>query len=85
MAVLQLGDPCELSAAAPGSRSTVVADGARGPAATCGRCMWAGPSGLAALSSGRDGLPDGVSGAGGRLGLRNESRLSQDEVNHSMS
>jgi hypothetical protein len=42
---------------AQGSLSIVVAVGARGPAATRGRRSWAGPSGIAAPSSGRAGLP----------------------------
>ncbi len=33
-----------------------------------GRRLWAGPSGLAAMSSGRAGLPGRDAGAGGRLG-----------------
>ena len=35
----------------------MVAAGARVPAALVARCPWTGPSGIAALSSGRAGLP----------------------------
>jgi hypothetical protein len=59
-----------LPAAAPGSRMAVIAVGARVPADARGRRTWDGPSGLAALSSGRAGYPGKRSGkgAGGPVG-----------------
>ena len=46
------------------------------PACARGRRLWAGPSGIAAMSSGRAGLPGkrSCSGAGGRLGRDAGSR-----------
>jgi hypothetical protein len=48
----------------------VVAAGARVPAAARGHCLWAGPFGVAALSSGRAVLPDKRSCNVDWLGMR---------------
>ena len=55
-AVHQLADPCALPAAASGSRSAVVAAGARVPAALLAAARGPGRPWLAAMSSGRAGL-----------------------------
>ena len=62
---LQFCHPCELLAATPGSRGCRLRSGP-------GRRSWDGPSGVAASSSGRAGLPGKRScpGAGSRSGLR---------------
>ena len=56
----------------------VVAAAARVPAAACGRRLWAGPSGLAAMSSGRAGLHDKCSGAGGQFEPEDQVKLGPD-------
>jgi len=51
---------------------------ARVPAAACGRRPWAGPSGLAAMSQGRAGLPGNRSCPGGRRPGRAEITGSRE-------
>ena len=70
--VVQLCDP-KSTAAAPGSHRAALL---RRSGPGCAR--EAGPSGLAAMSSGRAGLHDKCSGAGGQFGPEDQVKLGPD-------